>query len=117
MNQPKWIAKPRALVLGIILALGATGWGVVHADQEFFSHGIHAALKLASPTEGPSTTGFAPIVKSVLPNVVNVSTSKVVRTSANPFEGQIPEQFRQFFGDDQDFGNRFQSPRNKREES
>ena len=56
-------------------------------------------LKLASADEGPSRTGFAPVVKKVLPAVVNVSSSKVSKIPAE-FFGQTPDDplFHQFFG-------------------
>jgi serine protease Do len=79
-----------------------------------------ASLKLADPNEGPSRNSFAPIVKKVLPEVVNVSTSKVVKTSADS-SGQMPPGmqmdpfFRQFFGDHS--GRQFNVPRQDRERS
>src|SRR5664279_531247 len=91
--------RPRALALAMTLLVGAAGFGVVRASQRLFPAIGHASLKLADPNEGPSKMGFAPVVKSVLPDVVNVSTSKVVRTQT-----ELPDQmfndpaFRQFFG-------------------
>jgi serine protease Do len=81
---------------------------VVHASQKLFPSGIHISMKMADPAEGPSKTGFAPVVKSVLPDVVNISTSKVVKASERPDgEGEMPEGmppfFQQFFG--QQFGH------------
>jgi serine protease Do len=121
--KSKLRSKPGVLALGIILLLGATGFGVARAGQQLLSsHGIKISLKLASPNEPPTTLGFAPVVKSILPNVVNVSTSKTVHTSLNQFQGQeVPPFFQQFFG--QDFGQDFQGngqpqkPRDQREES
>src|ERR1700737_3132358 len=79
-------------------------------------------MKFADPAEGPSKTGFAPVVKAVLPDVVNISTSKVVRAEAEQLpEGMFNDPFfRQFFGNDgQGFNNRQQNqnPRSQREES
>ena len=54
---------------------------------------VHASLKMADPSEGPSKTGFAPIVKEVLPNVVNISSSKVVRTPNQMPEGMQSDPF------------------------
>ena len=127
MIKSKLRSKPGVLALGIILLLGATGFGVARASQQLLSHGVHISLKLASPNEAPSTTGFAPVVKSILPNVVNVSTSKVTRVS-NQFQGQfpggfqgqeLPPFFQQFFGQDFDGngGSGQQKPRDQREES
>jgi len=64
---------------------------------------VHPALKMADPNEGPSRTGFAPVVKGVLPDVVNISTSKMVK--ADDVSEQTPDFFRQFFG--QQFGQEF----------
>src|SRR5258708_16906955 len=79
-------------------------------------------MKFADPAEGPSKAGFAPIVKAVLPDVVNISTSKVVRSQAEQLpEGMFNDPFfRQFFGPDgQGFNKRQQNqaPRSQREES
>ena len=77
---------------------------------------MHASLKIADPSEGPSKIGFAPIVKEVLPNVVNISSSKVVRTPNQMPEGmQSDPFFQQFFG--KGFGNRHEIPKNRREQS
>jgi serine protease Do len=100
MNLRKFWRKPQAVFVAAILLAGAAGLGMAHAGQNLFSPGLHAALKLADPAEGPSRTGFAPVVKEVLPDVVNISTSKVVRAS-DQFSGpqdEIPPFFQQFFG-------------------
>jgi serine protease Do len=41
---------------------------------------------------------FAPIVKRAMPAVVNISSSKIVKTSAQQFPGMDDPFFRQFFG-------------------
>jgi len=59
-------------------------------------------------------SGFTPIVKSALPAVVNVSTSKKVQVSereSSPFSGP----FRDFFGPD--FFDQFGGPRERQENS
>ena len=53
-------------------------------QPKLFTPGIHISMKMADPAEGPSRTGFAPVVKGVLPDVVNISTSKVVKASDHP---------------------------------
>ena len=122
MNKWRLRSKPSVLALGILLLLGATGLGVARAGQQLFSRGVHISLKLASLTEGRPSTGFAPVVKSILPDVVNVSTSKVTRVS-NDSQGELPLNpfFRQFFGPEFDNGgngdNRQDAPRDQREES
>ena len=108
----------------MILFLGMAGWGVARASQKFFTPGVHISMKMADPAEGPSRTGFAPVVKSVLPDVVNISTSKVVKASDHPgMENGMPDGmppfFQQFFG--QQFGpnseNRSMRPHDQREDS
>jgi serine protease Do len=121
MKSWKSWEKPKALALALIFLVGAAGFGVARASQSFFSSGTHASLKFADPTEGPSRTGFAPVVKTVLPDVVNISTSKVVRAQAEmPNEMFSDPFFRQFFGQGQPGegnDNRSRTPRSQLEES
>ncbi len=58
--------------------------------------------------------GFAPVVTRVLPAVVNVSSSKIVRTSEQSSPLSDPF-FRRFFGDQ--FSQQFKAPRERREMS
>src|SRR5579864_1253367 len=122
MNLQRFRGKSKILAGAMILLLGMAGWGVARASQKFFTPGVHISLNLADPAEGPSRTGFAPVVKSVLPDVVNISTSKVVKASdRNQFDvpDGMPPFFQQFFG--QQFGpnseNRTPRQRDQREDS
>jgi serine protease Do len=106
-NQTFW--KPKAVLcsLALVAALGGVGYaGATHLEH------LHdaLALKMASPDEGYSQTGFAPVVKKVLPTVVNIASSKESKVPTE-FFGQLPDDpmFRQFFGDD--FNRRFRTPR------
>jgi serine protease Do len=110
MNFQKFRGKTKLLAGAIILSLAFAGWGVARASQKLFTPGIHISMKMADPAEGSSRTGFAPVIKTVLPDVVNISTSKVVK--ASQMQGEMPEGmppfFQQFFGQDfnnQDSGN------------
>jgi len=58
-------------------------------------------LKRVTPTQNGAVISFAPIVKKVIPSVVNISTEKIV-------EIRFPEQFRRFFEDP--FFKRFFGP-------
>jgi serine protease Do len=83
--------------MAVILGIG--GLGIAAAQHEMNSN-PPASLKMADANEGPSRTGFAPVVKKVLPAVVNISSTKVIKTSARDMDGQMPDDFfRQFFGD------------------
>jgi serine protease Do len=65
------------------------------------------AAKAATQGAGDQVSfadGFAPVVKKAVPAVVNVSTSKIVKT-----KGNVPPWFQQFFG------NQFNVPRERRE--
>jgi serine protease Do len=116
MKPWRFWSRPKTMALAMIFLVGAAGFGMARASQTFFSGNTHASLKLADPNEGPSKTGFAPIVKSVLPDVVNISTSKVVRAQAELPEGMFNDPFfRQFFGPG--FDNRSPNPRSQREDS
>jgi serine protease Do len=116
MNGIQFSRKSKAAALALALTVGATGYAVARAKEAATEAHVHASLKMADPSEGPSRTGFAPIVKEVLPNVVNISSSKVVRTPNQMPEGmQTDPFFQQFFG--QGFGNRPEIPKDRREQS
>jgi len=60
--------------------------------------------------------GFAPVVGPVLPSVVNVFSSKTVRTEGAPASPLFNDPFfREFFGNQ--FGRQFHAPRERRERS
>src|SRR6266481_1630975 len=108
--------KPQALILGIALTGGVAGYAVARTTATASAGRVHASLKLADPSEGPSKIGFAPIVKEVLPSVVNISSSKIAR-SPDQFAQGLPDDplFRQFFG--RQFGRGPEVPKQRREQS
>jgi len=107
--------KLLAFALALALCGGVAGFAVARTTQGAGAH-LHATLKIADPSEGASKTGFAPIVKQVLPNVVNISSSKVVRTPKEAGDGmQMDPLFRKFFG--HGFGNLPEVPKERREHS
>jgi serine protease Do len=115
MNATRFSRKWIGTGLAIALVGGGTGYAVARAKEGATAVHVHASLKLADPSEGPSKTGFAPIVKEVLPNVVNISSSKVVRTPNQLSDGmQNDPFFQQFFG--QGLG-RPEIPKDRREQS
>jgi len=105
----------------MILLVGLAGFGMARASQKISFSGLHASMKLADPAEGPSKTGFAPVVKGVLPDVVNISTSKITRASDQPSnQDDIPPFFQQFFGQQMpgmNPGGRMPRQRDQREDS
>ena len=103
-------SKPAVLVAGLVL--GAAGIAIAHSTQKAVSN-PPATLKFADSNEGPSRTSYAPVVKNVLPSVVNISSSKVVKVDHQTSQ-QMEPFFRQFFGDGQ---GPFEAPRDRREKS
>src|ERR1022692_2033955 len=112
MNTQSIWMRPKPAGLGVALALGLGALGLAPANR-VWNDNPPATLKLADANEGPSRTGFAPVVKKVLPAVVNISSSKVVQAPTG-LGGQIPDELRQFFGDDSQ--GRRGMPRQQREQ-
>src|ERR1700676_2284060 len=116
MSGMRFSRKSQAAALAIALTGAAGGYAVARTNVGASTGHVHASLKLADPSEGPSKLGFAPVVKEVLPSVVNISSSKVVRTP-NQFAEGMPDDplFRQFFG--RQFGRGPAVPEKRREQS
>lgn len=100
-----------AIVFAGALVLG--GLGTAYASKVLSSSNPPATLKLADPNEGTNHLSFAPVVKRAYPTVVNISSSKVVRTPAGMSGLPMDPFFEQFFG--RDFGRSI--PRERREQS
>jgi serine protease Do len=96
------------VLIGLLFGLRMDWVGPVHSQP--------AAGAPALPVAG-APPSFAPVVKAAMPSVVNISTTRVVK---NDMQSQVSPFFndpffRHFFGDE--FGNRFQIPRDRRENS
>ncbi|HTZ46708.1 MAG TPA: DegQ family serine endoprotease [Verrucomicrobiae bacterium] len=111
VEKSKWLSKPAILVAGLVL--GASTFAIAHSTQKAVTN-PPATLKVADSNEGPSKTSYAPVLKNVLPSVVNVSTSKVVKASHEMGGQQMEPFFRQFFGNGE---NPFEAPRDRKEKS
>jgi serine protease Do len=119
LHIPRWVAITVVLVAligGGVLALGFRNW----SGHEVFG-APNLALTMArnsTPVSlGSFSNGFASVLKPALPAVVNIHTSKVVKSRASqmmPFFND--PTFRQFFGDQ--FGQQGQQqPQTEREQS
>src|SRR5579872_7031386 len=99
MRTTNFLRRPKAAAVALALAVGLGGLAVKGAEQLGIIN-PPASLKFANADEGPSRNSFAPVVKKVLPTVVNIQSSKMVKTGMS----QIPMDpfFRQFFGGDDD---------------
>src|SRR5580704_12995269 len=99
LQDRRWMAA-----VSLTAALAVTGFiGLRAATAE--RDNPPATVKVTQ--QPPSHAGYSKVVKEVLPAVVNISSTKVVRTSRNQ---QLPDDFfRQFFGDN---GPSFRQQRN-----
>ena len=88
-RYPTWLVAALMLTLGSMAGGAFVGASMVHAG-----HAPEAAVAAAAPpvreaVNMPAT--FSPVVKAVLPAVVNISSTRVIRTSAdsedNPLRG------------------------------
>jgi serine protease Do len=116
MSGMTFSRKSQAALLAVALTGAVGGYAAARTNLGAPAGHVRASLKLADPSEGPSKLGFAPVVKEVLPSVVNISSSKVVRTP-NQFAEGMPDDplFRQFFG--RQFGRGPAVPEKRREQS
>src|SRR5215469_8723795 len=108
-------SKPAVLVAGLVL--GASSLAIAHSAQKVATKAESnppATLKLADSNEGASRSTYAPVLKNVLPSVVNISSSKVVKAGHEMGQGQMDPFFQQFFGGGQ---GQFQVPKDRREKS
>ena len=111
----QWIwGGPKRAAAAMLLALGLGGLAVAGADHLL---NPPATFKFASADQPASRNSFAPVVKKVLPSVVTITSSRVMKTSFQGGDDGIPPMFRQFFGGDEgNGGGQFRMPRQQREE-
>ena len=116
LHIPRWVATLAvltAVIVGGILAIGLKNW----TGRDVFGAPKLAVTLARDPAPVPLgnfTNGFASVLKPALPAVVNIHSSKVVKTRPQqtmPFFND--PMFRQFFG--QQFGP--EQPQSEREQS
>lgn len=109
MDKHNFWKRPQAALLAVALVAGLGGAGLASAGRLGNQHPA-LDLRMAHSDEAPGRSGFAPVVKKVLPAVVSVSSSKVSKIPTG-FFGQGPNDpfFRQFFGGD--LNREFRGPR------
>jgi S1-C subfamily serine protease len=91
------LTRPRAAALATVMAAGLGALAMAAAEHAS-SANPPATFRYASPDESPSRNTFAPVVKKVLPAVVNVASSKMVKSPTGMMPGNMEPFFRQFFG-------------------
>jgi serine protease Do len=111
----RWLAA-----VTLTTALAMTGVFAATTGHLPFTGNSGPTVKVTTRSEAAAGRGYSSVVKRVLPAVVNISTTKVVKSdvSMNGMNGGNGPQgldpfFRQFFGED--FGRRFQVPKERRE--
>jgi serine protease Do len=111
-----------AIIVFVSLLLGAAAGTVVTAKAQMHSGGamgttpMLVASSVPVPNGGISfAEGFAPLIPKVVPAVVNIASTKVIRNpqSGSPFFSD--PFFRQFFGNQ--FSQQFNVPKEEREKS
>src|SRR5256712_874882 len=101
------IRYPTWLVAGLMLIVGSMAGGAfVGASMVQARHAPESAFAVAAPpvreaVSMPAT--FAPVVKAVLPAVVNISSTKVIRTSGFPQDNPFGDLFPGFRMPDRPF--------------
>ncbi len=125
MNFQKFAGKSKLLAGALIIVAGLAGWGAARASQSLFYARPAHLHENGRPCRGSQQDRFCAHGKTVLPDVVNISTSKVVKgpSQREMQEGMpdgMPPFFQQFFG--QQFGpdpggRQQQAPRDQRERS
>ena len=119
--------KGKLAIGSLIAAIGIGGlagsWATAKTGRSPFGK-VDAVAMYVSSDEGAAIgkqvsflNGFVPVAKKVLPAVVNIASSKTVRSpdqgASSPFFSD--PFFRQFFGDQ--FSQQFRMPREQREHS
>jgi serine protease Do len=109
IQTPTWIA---GAALGLALLAGGLTSSVVHSSSE------EPLFTLASETREQVIfdQGFSPVVKRAAPAVVNISSSRIVRSPESSQLAPMDDSFlRRFFGEE--FTRQFRIPRERRERS
>ena len=115
MSTQGILRRPKGVAVAFVLTLGLGGLAVKGAEQLGIIN-PPASLKMAPADEGPSHNSFAPVVKRVLPAVVNIQSDKMVKTGMSSDMMPMDPFFRQFFGDEGGGNMRqFRAPRQQRE--
>ncbi len=109
-----------AAALALCLFLGGAAAWVIESNGTVRGAGRTVSLNVAKDSDAgiervSFAEGFAPVVRPVLPAVVNIHASKIVKMSPQQMPFMNDPMFQQFFG--QQFGRQFQQPQEQRERS
>jgi serine protease Do len=113
MSNPVYQVRRSIALVAVAVALmigGGMAWTVASGGHPVLGATKAVTLRLADDTKpetniGALAEGFAPVVEPLLPAVVNISTSKVVKSSKEESPFEEDPFFRQFFGNPNGNGN------------
>ncbi len=107
------------IVAGVFLITGVLAGIILSSRLDWLPNAASSPTETATTPQltGPTPPNFVPVVKAVMPAVVNISTTRVVKQDSEMQQAPFMDDpfFRQFFGDQ--FSHRFQIPRERRENS
>ncbi len=104
------------ILAGVFLFLGLIAGIALTANLGWFSAAESQETVARAPIPPGTPPNFVAVVKAVTPAVVNISTTRTVRTQPGDMSPLMEDPFfRQFFGEE--FFKRFQVPRERRENS
>jgi serine protease Do len=108
----RWLAT-----VSLTAALAAMGFFAVRAATLGRLSGENPPPTVKVVSRSEASRGYASVVKRVLPAVVNISSSKIVKPDPSFLRGPqgVDPFFRQFFGDD--FSRKFAVPQERREKA
>jgi serine protease Do len=108
LRLPTWLT---CFVLAMTLSIGRVGH-VAGKSTAAVETSAAPAASGADQSKAALQTSFAPVVKKVMPSIVNIFSSRKVQTQSEVFNDPF---FRRFFGDG--FGGRPMVPRERQERS
>ena len=114
LQDRRWAVTVSAItVLAVTLFLGL-GWATIARPE---SNNPPATVKVSNATIPAAERGYAPVVRQVVPAVVNISSTRIAKTDVSELQGQqgVDPFFRQFFGNE--FPNGSTVPKERREKS
>jgi serine protease Do len=108
----RWLAT-----LSLATAIGVTGFLGLRAAElgKLPFENPTPTIKTATRSEAAAGRGYSAVVKRVVPAVVNISTSKMVKQTAMEMPDGMDPLFRQFFGNGS--GQGFNAPRQRSEKA
>jgi serine protease Do len=108
----RWLAA-----VAVMTAVAVTGFYGLRAAElgKLPFENPAPTIRTVSRSEAAAGRGYSAMLKRVLPAVVNISSSKVVKQTAQAMPEGVDPFFRQFFGND--FGQKFNVPQDRREKA